>query len=88
MGVAKKQGRRVGHVLRGQRVGGDGRTLLPNPSEVAILEEIRWLRAREDLRRAEREGPAESRRVASSNRVTSASCSKDTAMGLHCGVRR
>jgi DNA invertase Pin-like site-specific DNA recombinase len=46
MGIAKKQGRRVGHVPWGQRVGDDGRTLLPNPSEVAILEEIRWLRAR------------------------------------------
>lgn len=46
MGVAKRQGRRVGHIPYGKRVGADGRHLEDNPDEQAILTEIRWLRVR------------------------------------------
>ena len=40
------QGRRVGCIPWGHRVGGDGRTLEPNADERATLAEIRKLRAR------------------------------------------
>jgi DNA invertase Pin-like site-specific DNA recombinase len=46
MGVAKKQGRRVGHVPFGKRVASDGRHLEEDPFELMILNRIRWLRAR------------------------------------------
>jgi DNA invertase Pin-like site-specific DNA recombinase len=46
MGVAKRQGRRVGHLPWGRSVSDDGRTLIVNVEEVAVLEEIRRLRHR------------------------------------------
>jgi DNA invertase Pin-like site-specific DNA recombinase len=46
MGVAKKQGRRVGHVPFGKRVASDGRHLEDDSFELMILDRIRWFRAR------------------------------------------
>jgi DNA invertase Pin-like site-specific DNA recombinase len=46
MGIAKRQGRRVGHLPWGRTVSEDGRMLIVNEEEVAVLEEIRRLRHR------------------------------------------
>lgn len=46
MAVAKQQGRRVGRVPFGMALGDDGRTLVPNLEERAVLAEIHRLRNR------------------------------------------
>jgi len=44
MAAAKKRGQRVGWIPYGSQLASDGRSLLPNPDEQAILAEVRRLR--------------------------------------------
>jgi DNA invertase Pin-like site-specific DNA recombinase len=44
MAAAKKRGQRVGQIPFGMALGGDGRTLVPNLEERAVLAEIHRLR--------------------------------------------
>jgi DNA invertase Pin-like site-specific DNA recombinase len=46
MAAAKKRGQRVGQIPFGMALGDDGRTLVPNPEERAVLAEIHRLRNR------------------------------------------